>query len=120
MEVSNSTNSQVVGGEQEVEVQMESSNSTESKNDGEEVAREMVEDGGESVEVGTSAKTTVSPGDVSVSAPEATGAVAAATVASEADILPSNKGKHNVTFHKGYKYTLHSVNNGIEYNRCAE
>lgn len=36
-----------------------------------------------------------------------------------ASVILSNKGKHPVTFHKGYKYEWHSTNNGTEYNRCA-
>lgn len=42
-----------------------------------------------------------------------------ASVAGGAEVLLSNKGKHHVTFFKGYKYERHSTRNGIEYNRCA-
>lgn len=117
MEESGSTNSQAVGGEKEVEVQIESSNATKNKNDDEKVAGETVAVGGGSVKVDS---TTVSPEDFSVTGPVSTDAVTTAIETSEVDILPSNKGQRNVTFYKGYKYTLHSVHNGIEYNRCAE
>lgn len=42
------------------------------------------------------------------------------SVGEEARELSSNKGKHNVTYFKGYKYEHHSVHNGKEYKRCAE
>lgn len=45
--------------------------------------------------------------------------VAKAPPATEHEEFISNKGKHTVVYHKGYKYDFHSVYNGTEYLRCA-